>query len=260
MFACGAFAKFFPMAVCWNGKLTKENEISLAASDAVFLRGEGVFETIRAEAGVPCLWEKHYARLVGSARRMGWVAPEKELLRAQIVGLLESNQLLDARVRITLGNNYLITAGALPAIKEPLSVVTSDCPVNERSPLTSVKCTSYAENMLLLRESGADEAIRPNMAGDLCEGCISNVFFVKDGGVFTPSLKSGCLPGVMRSEVMRVAKVTEGQWPFEIIHEADELWLSNSLRGVRHVHCLNGRDLGQESSLLAQIRQRLAQS
>jgi branched-chain amino acid aminotransferase len=248
------------MIVSWNGSLVKAGEILLPVSDAVFLRGEGVFETVRAEVGRPCLWEKHYARLVGSACRMGWIAPDRGLLKSQIIELLEAKQLGCARVRITLGKECLITAEALPEAKEFVSAVSIDCPVNERSPLAGVKCTSYAENMILLRESGADEAIRPNTVGELCEGCISNVFFVKEGEIFTPAPETGCLPGVMRSEVIRVASVMEGRWPTEILQKADEIWLSNSLRRLRFVNCLDGRDLGRESSLFLDVRQRLKHS
>ncbi len=248
------------MIVSWNGSLVKEGRISLPVSDAVFLRGEGVFETIRAESGRPCLWQKHYDRLAKSALRMGWTTPDRCILESQVVEVLEANQLESARVRITLGNECLITAEPLPEVEGKLSVVSIDCPVNERSPLAGVKCTSYAENMMLLRASGADEAIRPNMVGELCEGCISNVFFVKDGDIFTPALETGCLPGVMRAEVIRVVSVTEGHWPLDVLREADELWLSNSLRRLRSVNLLNGHDLGRESSLFLEVSQRLAHS
>ena len=245
------------MIVSWNGSLVENGRICIGVSDAVFLRGEGVFETLRAEEGRLCLWLKHYERLVASAIVMGWEAPDCDDLESHALKVLEANQLKCARVRITLGSDCLISAEPIPEAKTPLSVISIDCPVNERSPLSMVKCTSYAENIVLLRDSGADEAIRPNTIGELCEGCISNLFFVKDGEIFTPSLKTGCLPGVMRAEVLRIAKVTEGHWPIEILSEVDELWLSNSLRRLRFVNQLNGRDLGGESPLFIDVMQRL---
>ena len=145
-------------------------------------------------------------------------------------------------MRVTLGQECLITAEAIPEEVKGLQVVTSDCPVNEKSPLAQIKCTSYAENMLLLRQSGADEVIRPNTRGELCEGCISNVFFVKDGLLHTPSLKTGCLPGVMRRHVITKNEVNEGEWPLSILDDADEVWLSNAVRGLRFVSFLDGRE------------------
>lgn len=203
------------------------------------------------------MWEAHYARLRGSAARLGWVAPESCLLKGQLVAVLEANRVRKARVRITLGQSCLITAEPLPRVEGDLTVVSIPGPVNERSPLAGIKCTSYAENVLLLRESGADEAIRPNTVGELCEGCLSNVFFVKEGEIFTPAIDTGCLPGVMRAEVIRLAPVREGRWPLEVIDEAEEVWLSNSLRRLRYVNRLNGRDLGRESSLFAEVSQHL---
>lgn len=241
------------MIVSWNGTLLDGGEITLPVSDAVFLRGEGVFETIRAENGHPQLWEAHYQRLTESAQKFGFAPPPSQVLRGSVEGLISANQLTEARVRITLGTGCLITAEPLPDVEETIDVVTSDCPVNERSPLAQVKCTSYAENMMLLREVGASEVIRPNTRGELCEGCISNVFFVKEGIIHTPSLKSGCLPGVMRQRVIDCVEVKEGEWPLRVLDGVEEIWLSNALRRLRLVSSLNGRRFGEASGLFARI-------
>ena len=67
--------------------------------------------------------------------------------------------------------------------------------------LAGLKTTSYAENVVALAyaaERGGDEAIFANLAGNLCEGTGSNVFYVVDGGLRTPTLASGCLAGITR--------------------------------------------------------------
>ena len=245
------------MIVSWNGRLVKEGVVSLAVNDPLFLRGEGVFETVRVEEGKPRLWERHYERLGRSAARMGWVVPESGCLLGQIEELVVANGLASARVRITLGKEVLMTAVALPDEVEVATAITSDCPVNERSPLAQVKCTSYAENIVLLRESGVDEVIRANTLGELCEGCLSNVFFVKEGRIYTPSLDSGCLPGVMRAHLMSRVEVEEGRWAIEILKEAEEVWLSNAIRGLRSLSVLDGRKLEGASALFKRVRESL---
>lgn len=240
------------MIVSWNDQLIASGEFALPVSDGVFLRGEGVFETIRVEKGDPCLWDQHFERLSFSAHRLGLKTPAKSILRHSIRRVVEANQLESARVRLTLGEGCLISAEPLPEEQDEIHVVTSACPVNEQSPLAQVKCTSYAENMLLLRESGADEVIRPNTRGEICEGCISNLFFVKGGVIHTPSLRSGCLPGVMRQELVQTVEVREGDWSMAILESVEEIWLSNALRRLRAVSSLDGRNLAKPSKLFAE--------
>ncbi|MFT6178885.1 MAG: branched-chain amino acid aminotransferase [Paracoccaceae bacterium] len=245
------------MTVSWNGELVESGKIEVPLSDATYLRGEGVFETMRAENWRVCHWQDHYERLTGAAQAFGFEVPMEDELEGCVSEVLQANDLDQARVRITLGLNCLVTAEALSGSMERPRVVTSECPVNELSPLAGIKCTSYAENMLLLRGSGVDEVIRPNLKGELCEGCISNVFFVRNGEIFTPALETGCLPGVMRRNVLRQVKIEEGQWPLSVLREAEEIWLSNATRKLMAVAEIDGRLLRSPSEMFAQIVSRI---
>ena len=239
------------MIVSWNGHLLEGGEFTLRVSDGAFLRGEGVFETIRIDKGEPCLWNQHFERLAYSAKKLGLKIPNQLVLLDWIRRVIVANQLLSARLRVTLGEGCLISAESLPEEQAEIHVVTSDCPINEQSPLAQIKCTSYAENMFLLRESGVDEVIRPNTRGEICEGCISNLFFAKNGLIYTPSLQTGCLPGVMRQEVMRHIEVREVEWAMADLKSCDEIWLSNALRRLRAVTSIDGLDLAKPSELFS---------
>jgi len=247
------------MIVWWNDRLMESGEVRIPLTDATYLRGEGVFETIRVIGGVPLFMLDHSRRLKSSAEKMFLKAPGHDVLEKKIRKLVAANDLEEARVRVTLGENCLITAEALEedVSKASVSTVGEMYPVNERSRLAGVKCTSYAENMNLLFLAGAGEVLRPNMAGELCEGCVSNVFFVKDGKVHTPALETGCLPGVMRKQVMERVGVVEGRWPFEILTEVDEIWLSNTIRKIRFVSEMDGRPMGELSELFLRVRSQL---
>jgi branched-chain amino acid aminotransferase len=91
------------MIVSWNGHLIEGGEFTLQISDGVFLRGEGVFETIRAEKGEPCLWNQHFERLAYSAEKLGLKIPDRLILLDWIRRVIVANQLLTARLRLTLG-------------------------------------------------------------------------------------------------------------------------------------------------------------
>ena len=235
-------------------------EVKVSLAEALLLRGEGVFETIRVAAGEVLYFADHYRRLTASAKRLGLQVPEQKLLADRIKGVFAQNGLSEARVRVTLGANCLITAEMLEPEQLTVDVSTlgKDYPVNEQSPLAGVKCTSYAENMVLLRLGEVDEVLRANTRGELCEGCLSNVFFVKNGKVHTPALETGCLAGVMRQQVMKVIEVEEGIWPFEIVNEADEIWMSNSIRRLRFVSSIDGKSCGEPSELFHSVRSKLS--
>jgi branched-chain amino acid aminotransferase len=74
-----------------------------------------------------------------------------------------------------------------------------------------------------------------NLAGHLCEGTGSNVFYVIDGELRTPSLGSGCLAGVTRALVLEWYGGREVDEPIEVIEEASEVFLASTTRDVQPV-------------------------
>lgn len=247
------------MIVSWNGDLIDEKEIRISATDSMLLQGLGVFETVRVVEGKVMYWKDHFERLSRSFDGLSVLdVPDEQGMKGQIEGVLKANQLSSARVRVTLGSNCLITAVELPDETETITAVTDMThPINDQSVLSGIKSTSYAENVRLMQIHGC-EVIRPNTRGELCEGCISNVFFTKGKQIYTPSLETGCLPGIMRSRIIRQNKVEEGRWPFEILLEADEIWLSNAIRKIRYVTRLDEREMPPPSQHFMDVRNAIA--
>ena len=240
------------MIVSWNDRLIAEDEVRISPFDGGLLRGEGVFETMRSEDGRVRFWARHYSRLLNSAAKLSITVPDPEVLERRILAVLEANDLtaMEARIRLTLSENVLITAVPLPPSPGVCRVMTSTSPINERSPLAGAKVCSYAENMTVLRKAGVEEAIRPNTKGELCEACLSNVFLVIDGVVKTPSLETGCLPGVSRAVLLdRNPEIEEGRWPVSILEQAGEIWLTSSTRLMTWVDECDGRSMGPPSEL-----------
>jgi branched-chain amino acid aminotransferase len=134
-----------------------------------------------------------------------------------------------------------MTAGA------PLAeVVTVPWPRNERGAVAGLKTTSYAENAVALayaRERGAGEAVFANTAGNLCEGTGTNVFYVVDGELRTPTLASGCLAGITRGLLVEWCDVREVDEPVGMLETADEIFLASTTRDVQPVLRCDGRVL-----------------
>jgi len=169
------------------------------------------------------------------------------------------------RVRVTLteGGNLLVTARPFEDPSLGARVATVDLPINEKSPLCHAKSLSYAENFAALemaKDMGAEEGIRANTEGEIAEACLSNVFFVKDGLLHTPCLDTGCLPGVTRELILELFPQTlYGRWPIEYFEDAEEVWLTSSIRRVQWVSHLDGRELGDPSSYFHEVHSKLDQ-
>lgn len=244
------------MSQCWcNNQWLALDELPLDPMDRGVTLGLGLFETLLAIDGEPQWVDRHLARLEKSSQRLGWNVPTagmNEVIRE----ILVRNSLTRGRARIRL----TVTAGkgafddlaldptalrwitAMPVADSPHEISASICPWtrNERSAMAGMKSTSYAENLVALdhaRRLGFQDTIFLNTAGQLCEAATSNLFLVKDGVLLTPSLESGCLPGIAREVVLELAErcgITsrEQVLTLEDLHSADEVFLTSSIRGI----------------------------
>ena len=79
--------------------------------------------------------------------------------------------------------------------------------------------------------------------GMLCEGTGSNVFVVVDGRLITPTLATGCLPGVTRGLVLAWSDAIEEDLPLEVLGDADEVFITSSTRDVQPVHRVDSRTI-----------------
>ena len=248
-----------------DGELLPLADAGVSVLDRGLLLGEGCFETLTAVDGVPFALRRHLERLRTAAAVLRIELPwSDDELRAAVHEVLDADPVARSpltRLRITLTGgpaplgpgtpaepspSVLVTCGPLVAPAPTAVACTSPWPVNERSPLAGVKHSSRAELVLALAHAhaqGADEALLGNTAGQLVEGTGSNVFVVVDGRLLTPSLASGCLPGVTRSLVLEVTSAIESELPLSVLETCDEAFLTSSTRDVHPLSSIDGRPL-----------------
>ena len=253
------------MVVWINGELVPDNEAKISVFDHGLVTGDGVFETVKVTDGTPFALTRHLLRLSRSAAGLGMPEPNLEQIRAGALALIDATPRMPlARMRITatagiapLGSqrgNSPVTAFVAIAEQKPaaasVDVVVAPWPRNEEGALAGLKTTSYAENVRALAyaaERGADEAIFPNVAGNLCEGTGTNVFVAIDGRLITPPLSSGCLAGVTRGLVIEWAGAAEDDLAMDDLSNADEAFLTGTTRDVQPIAHVNGRKLAAVS-------------
>ena len=244
-----------------NGQLLdRANAPAVAVTDHGFTVGDGVFEAVKVVDGQPFALTRHLVRLARSAKGLGLPAFDEAEVRRGVAAVLDGQELPLGRIRITYtggeaplgsgrGSNpptLVVAAGAMEAWEGPTSVVTVPWPRNERGALAGLKTTSYGENVVALAyaaERHASEAVFANIAGNLCEGTGSNVFYVLDGELRTPTLASGCLAGISRALVLEWYGGREVDEPVDVLREASEVFLVSTTRDVQAVRACDGRDL-----------------
>lgn len=241
-----------------NGDLVPATDAKVSVLDHGFTVADGVFETLLVSDGKVFAQDRHLARLTKSATGLGLPAPDIELISKGVTQVLSGNQKIDfGRVRVTLTSGSgplgsdrvsseptmvisLAEQSAWPASTAVLLVPWSR---NENSPLAGLKTTSYAENVYALaaaKRHEFSEAVFCDTSGRLCEGTGSNIFFVKDDQIVTPSEASGLLRGVTRDLVIELAResgfdVVERDVDPQELWSADEIFITSSTRDVHPV-------------------------
>jgi branched-chain amino acid aminotransferase len=269
----------------FNGKFFREGTPVVSAGSRGLRFGDGIFETIRAVDGKLELVEAHFARLWKGLQTLRFRIPvhfTPEDLEKQILSVLIKNgHLQTARVRLTVFRgegglfdpvdhfpNLIIQSWALPADKHTwnsnglvLGIYTlAKKAVDGLSNLKHNNFLTYSMAALHAKEQKWNDALVLNCHDRICDSCMANVFFVKNGAIYTPSLGEGCIAGVTRQYIIDKLRkleynIEQGSFTVEDLLAADEIFLSNSMYHMRWVQSLADRDF--YNTLSAKINEQL---
>ncbi len=254
----------------WIGDgLVDEAEARVSVLDRGFLIGDAVFDTTTAVPGedgalVPFALDRHLRRLLVNAAAIG-LDMSADRVRTAMLAVCQGNPELrpGARLRVTLSTGLgppartpdastaTIVVIALEAGigQDGIAAAVSPWPVARAGALAGVKSTSfggYARALRWAASVGAGEALISSTEGFLVEGSTSNVLVILGGRVLTPDLGSGCLPGVTRELILMWSReagidVSTAPVPMSMLADADELLVTNAVRGVQRVVRLHDR-------------------
>lgn len=243
-----------------NGQTTD----CVSARDRGLAYGDGVFRTLRTEAGQPVWWSDHYAKLAADCSALMLDCPGQTELRAEVCQVAEAGQGV-VKIVLTRGagargyalpdepaSTCIVLASALPHHAQSTDDIQArwcDLKLARQPRLAGIKHLNRLENVLA-RAEWDDPAIAEGLLCDDCgtviSGVMSNVFWVKGGELFTPDLSRCGVAGVARMRLLRavarlgMAARIDRFLPADIL-AADEVMICNSVMGVRRLARLDDK-------------------
>jgi 4-amino-4-deoxychorismate lyase len=245
-------------AVLVNGISPDDPLHALAVEDRGFHYGDGVFETALLAQGRVRFLEHHLRRLALGCERLGIVAPDAALLRSDVQRLSGSAERAVLKIVVSRGvgpRSYRPSSRAKttrvvalypppPPTPARLALRWCETRLGRNARLAGIKHLNRLEQVLAQAE-WQDEAIIEGLMrdteGELVCGTANNVFLVREGVLVTPDLRFCGVLGIMRGEVLRVARELgivvseEPLWPHDV-EAASEVFLTNAVRGIRSVN------------------------
>ena len=274
--------------VNFNGVITEE-EVQLSVSNRSFLYGDGVFETLKVLNDQILFFEDHYFRLLASMRIIRMQIPMSftlEYLEEQILTLVRKQGVQDsARVRLTVFRNdggyytptdnkvsFVIHTSALSvklytARETPFEVDLYKDFIVPKQLLSTLKTNNKLIQItasIFAQENGLDTCLLINDDKNVIEAAYGNLFMLLNGQLITPPISEGCLNGIMRKQILKLAKELDGIEvleqpisPFDL-QKADELFITNVIVGIQSVTKYRKKEF--EQTIAKQLLEKLNQA
>lgn len=208
--------------------------------------GDGIFESILVQSGVPISLTRHLRRLTSAAEALGITALDEQLIRSEITTLINSGEIFaHGRLRITVlsSGDRTVTYRELTPYGKFATLKSYPYPINESSALAGKKSLSYGENAHALRwaqAQGVDDVVLYSTKGFVSESAVANIMWESGGKMYTPTLSAGCLPGIVREILLEKFGVTEMDGVRETLLAADAIYVISSTRLIQQISVFDG--------------------
>ena len=249
----------------YNGELL-DSQTQLSNTNRGFLYGDGVFETLKIVNNKILFFEDHYFRLMASMRIVRMQIPvnfTQEFLEEQILELAQANSFENsARIRFTVFRNdggfylpntrqvsYLIQSYTLE--KQMYTTTFQKCEVElykdffiSKQLLSTIKTTNKMINItgnIFADENNYQNCLLLNNEKNIVEALNGNIFMLTGKTLITPPIADGCLNGILRKQILNLAKTNpeftfleQSISPFDL-QKADELFVTNVISGIQPI-------------------------
>lgn len=250
-----------------NGEFKAYEKGTFDVSNRAFLYGDCIFETMFSGTDRIYFFEDHMHRLIEGMKVLKYTIPllfseGSHHLQNEALRLVGKNGIFgNARLRLTVFRrcggfytphtndvDYILTAEPLSQVNYVLNKQGLTCglfeeikkPVNLFSPYKISNSLLYTMSGIYNKSKQLDESFIMNEAGNIIESTSSNVFIVVNDEIITPPISEGCIAGIMRNRIIRIAEknsiqITRKPILKEEVLKAEEVFLSNAIKGIQWV-------------------------
>ena len=218
--------------------------------DSGFWFGLGVFETIRVHAA-PLFWEPHIVRLNAGLNALS-IRPPVDA--AELLAEIRSKGVRNCVLKIAVTADHVVfQTRTIPEEAKDYLLLPVEDTRSRNQLIIGNKTLNCLENVLARRqasENGCDDVLYIGKDNTLSETCRANLFWLRGGRFCTPAQSCGLLPGVVRQWVMDRFPVETGIFNFNDLLEADSVFVTNSVIGIRPVTRIGGRAIPVSARVL----------
>jgi len=261
------------MYIILNHMLVQAEKALIPVSDRGFRYGDGAFETIAVQGGVPYRIEWHLSRLKKGLEAIR-IGTEIDFLWDECRILLHANKVQDGLLRIQVtrgsgGRGYLpsdnvistCVVETLPTVtipSEPVSLMASSYTKIPAATLPTYKhCNGLSATLARMEATDYDcfDALMLGEGGSVAETSSANIFWVKNKKLFTPKLECGALSGSVRSVLLERSPypAEETRATVATLASADSVFITNVAWKVLAVNELKPIGLRWDSARTAQM-------
>ena len=248
--------------IIFNQQILRKEEFQISIANRAFLYGDGLFESVKIINGKPFNLDVHLKRLFSAALLLNLeISISRNDFQDDIEILIRENNIkkggnLKILVFREEGGKYL------PENNQASSLIMSETsdknsfslnkkglelglfktqlkPMNKLSNYKTISALQSVMCSLDARQKGKDDCLMFNTENRIIESANSNIFYVKNNIIFTPQLREGCVDGTMRNCILSLKdldyKIVENEVKLGDILEAEEVFLTNAIQGVRWV-------------------------
>ena len=242
-----------------------EPDNKLSVLDRGLHYGDGLFETIAAHENNLLCWDDHISRLLSGCERLGLHKPDSKVLQQESSSLLKNTKQGVIKIILTRGEGG--RGYVLPVKTSPTRIISHypwpDHPIQNREEGINLRLCKlrYSQNPVLAgikhlnrleqvmaRSEWNDIDIQEGLVMDqddhIIEGTMSNVFYVKNGILYTPKLELSGIEGIIRKKILEISpelniETYVKEISLDEISNADEIFISNSVIGIWPVKSFN---------------------
>ncbi|NLG64831.1 MAG: hypothetical protein GX537_04420 [Actinobacteria bacterium] len=249
-----------------NGELQPAERALVPALDRGLTHGLGLYETIKLASGLPVFFDEHMDRLDRGLAQLDLRTPyPRVVVASQVVRLARAAAIPNGACRVLVtagaprgGPTILIQAEVRSFPTHPLTLISYRA-LRSAADLKSKTFTTSHLAQQAAKAAGADDALFVDEDGRAHEATTANLFLYRDGVLCTPPLDGSILPGVIRNQVMTLARddgipVAESHIAVDELSSADTLLLTSSVRGIVQAASVDGVPLATDQQVTARLR------